>query len=46
MAESLGCLDVVLDDEHRERLDAVSAVELGYPHDFLAGLMARYAPRT
>ena len=34
--DSLGCLDFELSEAHRERLDAVSAVPLGFPHDFLA----------
>ncbi len=33
--ENLGCLSVKLSPDHRKRLDAVSAVELGFPHDFL-----------
>jgi aryl-alcohol dehydrogenase-like predicted oxidoreductase len=35
-AENLGALDVELTPEHVERLDAVSAIELGFPHDWLA----------
>lgn len=35
LADNLGCLDVELEDEARERLDEVSAVPLGFPHDFL-----------
>ena len=33
--DTLGCLDVVLTDDHLARLDAVSRIELGYPHDLL-----------
>ena len=33
--DSLGVLSLVLTDEHRERLDAVSAIDIGFPHDFL-----------
>ena len=36
LADNLGALDVTLDAAQRERLDAVSAVPLGFPHDFLA----------
>jgi aryl-alcohol dehydrogenase-like predicted oxidoreductase len=32
----LGCLDFELDAEQMARLDQASAVELGFPHDFLA----------
>jgi hypothetical protein len=31
--DHLGALEVVLSDEHMRRLDAVTAVALGYPHD-------------
>jgi aryl-alcohol dehydrogenase-like predicted oxidoreductase len=33
---NLGCLDVTLSAEHLARLEAASAVPLGFPHDFLA----------
>ncbi|RST17924.1 aldo/keto reductase [Streptomyces sp. WAC05374] len=36
LADNLGCLDVELDAAAVERLDRVSAVPLGFPHDFLA----------
>ncbi len=39
--DNLGALDFALDAEHRERLDGLSAIELGFPHDFLAGDMVR-----
>jgi aryl-alcohol dehydrogenase-like predicted oxidoreductase len=32
----LGCMDFSLEDEHMARLDAVSAVDLGFPRQFLA----------
>lgn len=35
VVDSLGCLDFELEQEHLSRLDAVSAVALGFPHDFL-----------
>jgi aryl-alcohol dehydrogenase-like predicted oxidoreductase len=35
MRQNLGCLELVLEPEHVERLDLVSAVGLGFPHDFL-----------
>jgi aryl-alcohol dehydrogenase-like predicted oxidoreductase len=36
LEDSLGARDVVLTTEMLARLDAVSKVELGFPHDFLA----------
>lgn len=35
-ADNLRCLDVSLSDEQWRRLDEASAIELGFPHDFLA----------
>src|SRR5690606_4166504 len=35
LEDNLGALDVRLDDAHRAALDAASAIELGFPHDFL-----------
>ncbi|TDC22370.1 aldo/keto reductase [Streptomyces sp. 8K308] len=35
LADNLACLDVELDTDALERLDRVSAVPLGFPHDFL-----------
>ncbi|MFT3763781.1 MAG: aldo/keto reductase [Pseudoxanthomonas sp.] len=35
LQDNLGALDVALDAAHLQRLDAASAVELGFPHDFL-----------
>jgi diketogulonate reductase-like aldo/keto reductase len=32
---NLGCLDFELDATAGARLDALSAIELGYPHDYL-----------
>lgn len=34
--DNLGALEFALNDEQMKRLDAVSAVERGFPHDFLA----------
>jgi aryl-alcohol dehydrogenase-like predicted oxidoreductase len=33
--ENLGCLEFSLSDDQKARLDAVSAIELGFPHDML-----------
>jgi aryl-alcohol dehydrogenase-like predicted oxidoreductase len=35
MKENLQCLDFTLDSEHLTRLNEVSKIELGFPHDFL-----------
>ena len=34
--DNLGCLDLTLDIEQKARLDEVSKISLGFPHDFLA----------
>lgn len=34
--DSLGCVDFVIPAEKMEELNAVSAIELGFPHDFLS----------
>jgi len=41
LTDSLGCLDFTLPADALQELDAVSAVELGFPHDFLATDNAR-----
>jgi aryl-alcohol dehydrogenase-like predicted oxidoreductase len=33
--DNLGCLEFALSDEQKARLDSVSAIELGFPHDML-----------
>jgi hypothetical protein len=35
LEDNLRALDVVLSAEHRARLDTVSAITLGFPHDLL-----------
>jgi aryl-alcohol dehydrogenase-like predicted oxidoreductase len=39
--DNLACLDLKLDANQRERLDAASQIELGFPHDFYARDMVR-----
>ena len=39
--DNLGCLNVALSGEHMARLEKSSAIELGFPHEFLAGEMIR-----
>jgi aryl-alcohol dehydrogenase-like predicted oxidoreductase len=36
LQDSLGCLSFVLPEETMQQLDAISAVEMGFPHDFLS----------
>lgn len=38
--DNLGCLDFELSAAHKQRLDEVSRIELGFPHDFLAQFRA------
>jgi aryl-alcohol dehydrogenase-like predicted oxidoreductase len=40
----LGCLELDLPEAVSEHLDRSSAVQLGYPHDFLARIRVAYAP--
>jgi aryl-alcohol dehydrogenase-like predicted oxidoreductase len=35
LKDTLACLTLTLSPEHLERLDTVSKIELGFPHDFL-----------
>ncbi len=37
LTDNLGALDVRLSAEHLQRLDAVSRMDLGFPHDFIGG---------
>ena len=39
--DNLACLDVTLKPEHLQRLNEVSQIELGFPHDFLKNDMIR-----
>jgi aryl-alcohol dehydrogenase-like predicted oxidoreductase len=41
LKDNLGCLDLTLAEGHLARLEAVSQVALGFPHDFLASPMVR-----
>jgi aryl-alcohol dehydrogenase-like predicted oxidoreductase len=41
LQDNLGALEIELDDEHWKRLDDVSAVDLGFPHEFLMRPMVR-----
>lgn len=36
LTDNLGCLDVELSDEHMQRLNDVSAISPGFPHDMLS----------
>jgi aryl-alcohol dehydrogenase-like predicted oxidoreductase len=44
LAESLGCLEVELSDDQLARLDEASRVDMGFPHEFMARIVARYRP--
>ena len=35
LEDNLACLDFILDEGHQRRLDDASAIEPGFPHDFL-----------
>jgi aryl-alcohol dehydrogenase-like predicted oxidoreductase len=41
LEDNLGALEVTLSDDQRARLDAASAVDLGFPHRFLQSAMPR-----
>jgi aryl-alcohol dehydrogenase-like predicted oxidoreductase len=43
LENNLGALDVTLSAEQKARLEAVSAIELGFPHDLLRGDFIRAA---
>jgi aryl-alcohol dehydrogenase-like predicted oxidoreductase len=45
LEQNLSALEVELSDEQRRRLDEVSAIELGFPHDFLKAPMTRHVQR-
>ena len=34
--DNLACMEFVLSDDHIERLNEISKIELGFPHDFLS----------
>ena len=36
LEDNLGCLEFTLEDNQKARLDEVSHIEPGFPHDFLA----------
>lgn len=39
--DNLACVDITLSPEHLQRLNEVSQIELGFPHDFLQSDMVR-----
>ncbi|MBW8728179.1 MAG: aldo/keto reductase [Inquilinus limosus] len=41
LEDNLGALDVVLSDDQRARLEAASAIDLGFPHEFLVRPLTR-----
>jgi aryl-alcohol dehydrogenase-like predicted oxidoreductase len=40
LEDTLGALEIELSDDELERLDRASAIELGFPHDFVGGTLA------
>jgi len=42
LEENLGAAALKLDDGHRKRLDEVSAIELGYPYQFMSDIQGRW----
>lgn len=41
LEENIACVEFELSPEHMQRLNEVSAIELGFPHDFLASSMVQ-----
>jgi aryl-alcohol dehydrogenase-like predicted oxidoreductase len=41
LEDNIGSLSLALSPEHRQRLDGVSAISLGFPHDFYTREMVR-----
>jgi aryl-alcohol dehydrogenase-like predicted oxidoreductase len=41
LEDNLGALEVAFSDAQRAQLDAASAIELGFPHDFLQRPLTR-----
>lgn len=41
LEENLGALNVVLDEEHHQRLEQISSIDRGFPHEFLARPMTQ-----
>lgn len=39
--ENMGCFDFILSAEHIQRLNKVSTIRLGFPHDFLASKIVK-----
>lgn len=41
LEDNLGCLEFAIDGDRMRQLDEASAVEMGFPHDFLNSAMVR-----
>ena len=41
LKDNMACMGVTLNDEHLQKLDEVSRIELGFPHDFVANEMVQ-----
>lgn len=41
LKDNMACIEVTLDEAHLQKLDEVSRIELGFPHDFVANEMVQ-----
>jgi aryl-alcohol dehydrogenase-like predicted oxidoreductase len=41
LKDNMACVEIVLDEEYLQRLNEVSRIELGFPHDFVANEMVQ-----
>ena len=41
LKDNMACVEFDLDDEHRHKLNDISRIELGFPHDFFANEMVQ-----
>ena len=41
LKDNLACVDFVLEEEHQQKLNEISRIELGFPHDFFANEMVQ-----
>ncbi len=39
LTENMDCINVTLSEEQMQRLNAISAITMGFPHDFAAGVL-------
>ena len=41
LKDNMACVEFALDEEHLQKLNEVSRIELGFPHDFFANEMVQ-----